>query len=311
MELEKEKLIPVITIQEMFSGGSMNFSSQEQATNINKEGETLLRPHIIGPIIEAGGGDSGFYVTQSGIHLGAVKFEEAPFRVDMEGRIYAKRLTLENYYDCEDPSITYHGTWRLEKVGTLYGGERKKSVTVGDYFEISFTGNAIGLIFEKAANLGKVDIYVDNVFLETIDLYSTSLFSRSIVWQKSDLTNGAHVLKGVVATKNPSSSGNGVGFQGYTLSPHPGIKMEQLSCDLYAYGTSLLTDANGYAASTISVPTGYSVYCIVGMRLSESVMSDSSLDDPKLAWRTTEFHLYNGAPDTTYSVTITLMLSKL
>ena len=70
--------------------------------------------------------------------------------------------------------------------------------------------------------------YIDDIEIETVDLYSTTLFSRSIVWKKTDLSNTNHILKAVVATKNPNAAANYVYFQGYTLFPHEGIKLEQL-----------------------------------------------------------------------------------
>ena len=252
-----------------------------------------------------------FKADSNGIYLGNAVFADAPFKVDMNGIIEAKRLTLKNFVNDNNPSIVYTGTWTQQTVGTLYGGTRTLSNTVGDYFTISFFGISIGLIFERASNLGKVTIYIDDVEIETIDLYSTTLWSRSVAWKKIDLSNTNHILKAVVATKNLDASDNRVGFQGYTLFPHEGIKLEQLSCDLYVYGVDLLTDANGYVKTTISVPIGYSVYCIVGMRLLEGVMSDATTTDPKFAWRGTELYLYNGAANTTYSVGITLLLSKI
>lgn len=249
--------------------------------------------------------------TSGNMWAGSTTFSSAPFRISTEGVIFAKRLTLENFVNDDDSSITYTGTWSQETVGTLYGRTRTISNTVGDYFEISFSGTSIGLIAEKAANVGKLKIYIDGVYIETVDLYSSTLSSRSVIWQKIDLSNTNHTLKGEIETKNTSAIDNKIGLQGYTLFPHEGIKLEQLSCDLYAYSTSKITDANGYVKLAISSPSGYSVYCIVGMKLSESVMSDATSGDPKFAWRGTELYLYNGAINTTYSITVTLLISKI
>ncbi len=229
----------------------------------------------------------------------------------MDGIITARRLILENFFNDNHSSITYTGAWTQDAVGVLLGGTRTTSNIVGNSFDISFFGTSIGLILERANNLGRLTISIDGVVIETVDLYSVSLWSRSVVWQRTNLSNENHILRGVVATRNVLSTDNRVGLQGYTLFPHDGIKMEQLSCDLFAYGVSLLTDANGYVRTTLSVPVGYSVYCIVGMMLSEAVMSDNIFTDPKLAWRASELYLYNGAANTTYTTTITLLLSRI
>ena len=230
---------------------------------------------------------------------------------EFNNEITAKRLTLNNFYKDDDSSIVYTGTWEQQNVSVLMGGTRTVSLLVNDYFTITFTGTSIGLFFEKASDLGKVEISIDGIAIETVDLYASQLWTREIVFQKTDLSNSEHTLVATIKDKNVLSSSEGAGFGGYTTFPHTGIKMEQLSCILYTYSTSLLTDANGYKATVIGYLSGYSVYHIVGLRLSESVMSDATATDPKLAWRTTEVYLYNGAPDTTYSVTITLLMSKL
>ena len=251
-----------------------------------------------------------FKADSNGIYLGNAVFADAPFKVNMAGVIEAKRLTLKNFVNDNNPSIVYTGTWTQEKVGVLYGGTRTISNTVGDYFTISFFGTSIGLIFERASNCGKVTIYIDDVEIETIDLYSTTYFVRSISWEKTDLSNTEHTLKAVIAEKNLDSSDNFIYFQGYTLFPHEGIKLEQLSCDLYTYDIDRTTDSNGYSETGISVPIGYNVYCIVGIRLSTFEMSASTTTAPKLAWDTEFFYLYDGEANTTYTVTVTLLISK-
>ena len=94
-----------------------------------------------------GAGNKILKIGEKGIWLGNANFEDAPFKVDMNGIIEAKRLTLKNFINDDDPSIVYTGTWTQENVGTLYGGTRTISNTVGDYFTISFFGISIGLIF--------------------------------------------------------------------------------------------------------------------------------------------------------------------
>ncbi len=258
-----------------------------------------------------GSGTEVFGSDAKGIWLGSADFENAPFRADMRGGIFAKRLTLENFINDDHPSIVYTGAWARETVGVLFGGTRTRSNVVGNSFTISFFGTSIGLIMERANNRGRLSIFIDDVFVETIDLFSTTVWVRSVIWQRTNLTNTNHTLRGVIEPRNPSSIAEGVGVQGYTLFPHDGIKMEQLSCDLFVYGVNVLTDANGYAMTVIAVPAGFSVYKIAGLSLSEAEMSNTTQNDPKLAWRSTEFFLYNGAANTTYKVIVVLLLSKI
>jgi hypothetical protein len=129
--------------------------------------------------------------------------------------------------------------------------------------------------------------YIDNVLQTTIDLYSSSLLSRGIVWKITTLTNTTHTLKGEVETKNALSTGNTVGLQGYSLFPNDGIKLESLSSDLYTYAVALTTSAQGYVASTITTPAGYVTYHIVGVRPSLQRMS-KTLGDTTSVWTVTD-----------------------
>ena len=259
-----------------------------------------------------GTGDTLFKASKEGVWLGRGDYTNAPLRFNFQGEIFAKRLTLENFVKYDDSSISYTGTWTAYTQAFCYGRGEKVSTTVDDYFEISFFGKSIGLLMTKSVNKGKLKIYIDNVFLETIDLYNSVILTRMLVWQKIDLAHTVHTLKGVVETKNPSSSGNGVGLQGYTLFPHSGIKVEQLSADLYIYAVNKTTDANGYAGGTVSAPAGYVAIAAVGITLQPGTMSDADQTDPKLCWRGDPlYYLYNGKADTTYTVEIGVLISKL
>jgi hypothetical protein len=233
-----------------------------------------------------GEGASSYRVTEEGLSLGAEQFGNAPFKVNMAGDMTVQRITMDNFVVCDHSSIVYTGTWTLQSAAALMAGKRKTSSTVGDYFVVSFTGTAIGVVFEKAGNVGKVKIYIDDVLQDTVDLYSSTLLVRSIVWKTTGLQNKAHTLKGEVETKNALATANNVGFQGYSLFPNEGIKIESLSCDLYAYGVSLTTNAQGYATASITAPSGYVVYHIVGVRPSIARMSHI-LGDTTSQWDVT------------------------
>jgi hypothetical protein len=223
---------------------------------------------------------------RDGFYIGADDFDDASFSVNMAGSMVAKRLTMDNFIVCDDASIVYTGTWALQNVGVLMAGKREISSTVGDYFVITFSGTSIGIISEKAGSCGKINIYIDDVLQTTVDLYSSSLLTRSVIWKITTLSNSVHTLKGEVETKNVSASANNVSLQGYSLFPNDGIKMESLSCDLYAYATSITTDARGYVASSMSVPTGYVVYHIVGIVPSAQRMS-KTVGDTTSQWDVT------------------------
>lgn len=205
-------------------------------------------------------------------------------------------------------------TWSNITVNPFYGGKAKSSSTVGDTFTITFTGTSVGVVAEISNTMGKISFSLDGGEAELVDLYqvnTTGAFTRSVVYQRTDLPNKEHVLIGTVATKNASSGGNEVRIQGYVKSPTPGIKVDAISADVFAVAVNGLTDGNGYVQLSLpALPTGYSSWHITGARLNQSVMSDATLTDPKISFAGNAVYLYNGAATTTYAVLVEYLVSK-
>ncbi|MEQ4482641.1 glycoside hydrolase family 27 protein [Cohnella silvisoli] len=105
-------------------------------------------------------------------------------------------------YNNTDPGISYTGTWSLN--GSRGFGDYNDDVhftqTNNDYFQFTFTGTGIELITEKEAGQGDVDIYVDNVFKQTVSTYNATRLTNQVVYGISGLTSGSHTLKAVKKT---------------------------------------------------------------------------------------------------------------
>jgi hypothetical protein len=229
---------------------------------------------------------------------------------EFNGTLTARRISLDSFIPYTDSSVTYTGTWANHSNALYPAGGAKVSTTINDTFEIAFTGTSIGLWTEKG-DFGKIEVYIDNVLQTTVDLYNANGTNvRHVFYSTTGLTNAAHVIKGKIVAKNASASSEGLRFQGYTLYPGDGIKMAELSTDMLLMSFNVSTDGNGYVASTPGVLTGYSEYCIVGVSLTTSVMSDATATDPKLAVFASTFYLYNGAASTSYDVRVTFLASK-
>jgi len=67
----------------------------------------------------------------------------------------------------------------------------------GDFFEFMFHGTGIDYIAQVNNDEGDVDIYIDNVFQETISNYNPSRVYQKIVYSNQGLTPGIHTIKGV------------------------------------------------------------------------------------------------------------------
>jgi len=234
------------------------------------------------------------------------------WRLNADGLIEGARISLNNYVERDDESITFSGSWTNSNLAAFYAFKSKISSTVGDYFEITFTGTSIGIPMETAGNLGKIDFVLDDGETETVDLYrSSGLTTRSLVYQKTGLSLREHTLRGTIATKNPSSNGNFVRFQGYVKSPTAGIRVEDISADIFISAENVLTDGNGYATTSVfSLPSGWNNWCIIGAYLTEAVMSDATTTDPKVSWARDQFYIYNGAAATTYQLNKMFLISQ-
>jgi hypothetical protein len=101
-----------------------------------------------------------------------------------------------------DPNIVYTGTWTLSSgrgVGD-YQDDVRYTGTNNDSFVYTFSGTGVNYITEKNSDQGDVDIYIDNVFQQTVSTYNATRLVQQTVYSKTGLTNGTHTIKGVKKT---------------------------------------------------------------------------------------------------------------
>jgi hypothetical protein len=99
----------------------------------------------------------------------------------------------------DDPTIVYSSGWNQSAGRGL--GDYKNDVhwteTNDAYFEYTFTGTGIELSTEMDPSQGAMDIYVDNVFKQTISTYNIGRLAQQTVYNITGLPNGSHTLKAV------------------------------------------------------------------------------------------------------------------
>jgi hypothetical protein len=117
----------------------------------------------------------------------------------------------------DNASITYSGTWTDYNSRTgAYNNDDHYVDASGAYAQYTFTGTSIQYIAMKDTNLGKADIYIDNVFKETDDLYAATLNLQQVLYSKTDLSNASHTIKVQRnGTKNASSSGTWIDLDAF------------------------------------------------------------------------------------------------
>jgi hypothetical protein len=99
----------------------------------------------------------------------------------------------------DDSEISYKGAWQHGRNRGL--GDYKDDVHYtennNDYFEYTFKGTGIELITEKESAQGDIDIYVDNVFKQSVSTYSANRQVLQTVYSIDGLNDGTHTIKAV------------------------------------------------------------------------------------------------------------------
>lgn len=129
-----------------------------------------------------------------GSNLLSVMNGETPLAADEDYTILGNVITIKKEYLAAQPdgsvslAISYKGDYQND----IHAAEAN-----GDYMEYAFKGTGISLLTPKSASQGDIDIYVDNVFKETVSAYNVSRLTQQAVYSISGLANGSHTLKAV------------------------------------------------------------------------------------------------------------------
>jgi type VII secretion-associated serine protease mycosin len=116
------------------------------------------------------------------------------------------------------PSITYAGTWTRSYVRSAYGHYLKSAGARGAWARCTFTGMAAALVAPRGPDRGKAAVYVDGVFVKTIDLYSSTARPRLMVFSRGWVDAGTHVLElRALGTKSRRSAGRRIDIDACVL----------------------------------------------------------------------------------------------
>ena len=92
-------------------------------------------------------------------------------------------------------SLVYHGTWRQNVSTPATGGSITTSTSAGASVSYSFTGLGVAVVAPTSATRGQVKIYVDGAYRATIDLRSSTLQHRRVVYALSFGSSGTHTIQ--------------------------------------------------------------------------------------------------------------------
>jgi serine protease len=150
--------------------------------------------------------DSGAYVKQTQTSASAVfnlernhDYKFAARAKDADGIwgdwAYGKKFQLGEYqedYSPANPGFTAGWTraaWQPASEGFV-----TVSGTAGDTVSFMFTGTNIAWVATKSTNRGEADVFIDDVFVKTVDLYSPTTTAQSIAFTKSWSASAEHKI---------------------------------------------------------------------------------------------------------------------
>jgi parallel beta-helix repeat protein len=107
-----------------------------------------------------------------------------------------KTQTAEGvYYDDTNSAFIYSAGWQNDVKKKAYGGSYKVTSTSGSFVTFTFTGQSLSILYTGGPGFRKIDVYIDNVLVGTID-QKASVRTFQQKWNYSgNLAPGNHTLK--------------------------------------------------------------------------------------------------------------------
>jgi SpoIID/LytB domain protein len=94
------------------------------------------------------------------------------------------------------PYIVYEGVWNdFSKPGLASGDSYGRSLTKGASATICFTGTRLDWIATTGSTPGIVDVYLDDTYQKTVDLYSSPAAYQVPAWSTGTITDGPHKVE--------------------------------------------------------------------------------------------------------------------
>jgi subtilisin family serine protease len=92
-------------------------------------------------------------------------------------------------------AAVYTGSWHQVSSSTASNTGLRYSTRIGDRVTFSFTGKAVALVAPRSSGRGTAQIFIDDVLVTTISLYSTSSQARRVVFSAAWPDAAVHTLQ--------------------------------------------------------------------------------------------------------------------
>jgi hypothetical protein len=118
-------------------------------------------------------------------------------------------------------AIAYGGRWKRPYLSGASGNYVRQTAVGGRFARLTFTGTSAALVSTLAPGRGIADIWLDGVYVGSVDLYRSSAMKKAVVWAPSaSLIQGVHTLEvRVTGTRNAFATKNRVDVDAFLVWP--------------------------------------------------------------------------------------------
>ncbi|MDY6794921.1 MAG: fibronectin type III domain-containing protein [Actinomycetota bacterium] len=121
-------------------------------------------------------------------------------------------------YEENDPSITVEGLWVEETYEGPTNGKIRVAEDTGSNLYFTFKGNQVKMIVANYWTCGSANVYIDGVFVDTINQYSADPIYQVVDVNVPGLKSGKHVLTvEVLGSGNPEGDYNFVNIDAFEV----------------------------------------------------------------------------------------------
>src|SRR5512138_367856 len=99
-------------------------------------------------------------------------------------------------FDDKDAAFDYSSSaWKKVKASKAFGGSYRETTKNGSFVTLPFTGESFSILYKSGKTFGKLDVYVDDVLVETLDQKSPETIYQKRWDYPGQLSAGDHTLK--------------------------------------------------------------------------------------------------------------------
>jgi hypothetical protein len=110
---------------------------------------------------------------------------------------YGSTFTTRSFSE-SNPNVRFSSGWTLSNSAVYVGGKAKFSSTKNASATLSFSGNRVGWYSRLGPTHGQARVYIDGTLTTTVNLFSSTVVDRKLVFTKNWSSVGSHSIRIVV-----------------------------------------------------------------------------------------------------------------